>query len=317
MEKLRNDQLPLVTVFSTVYNAGKFAIEALESVRANSYPNIEHIIIDDFSKDDSVEIVQKWIDQNNYKCTFVKHGKNLGLCRSLNEILSIAKGKYAFGISDDLLMPEFIESSVNTLEEAGDDYCLCFCDSAVIDEQGNDLGIGYYSSHKISFDTLPKGYAFDAILKSNFVNSVGAMYRTQYVRDIGGYDESLYFEDWDINIRLLKKYKVTNVNRKLTKYRMRKNSMSTANNARYYESLLLICFKIYEFESAARKVLRKKITDFAEYYFKSAGDSKAIYQKAFLKTLNIKVLIFIFFRKLGLSYAFYTKLLPGKFKPRP
>src|SRR6188474_3378131 len=99
--------LPLVTVFSLVYNTGKYVIEAIESVKANNYPNIQHIIIDDCSYDGvSTELVSDWIKENNYNCTFIKHEKNQGICRTLNEILRLAKGKYIFGVSDDLIMPD-------------------------------------------------------------------------------------------------------------------------------------------------------------------------------------------------------------------
>jgi len=313
MEKLEEGRVPLVTVFTTLYNSGKFVVEALKSVQSNHYPNTEHIIIDDFSKDDSVKIVQNWIEQNNYKCIFIKHEKNVGLCKTLNEVLSLAKGKYIFGISDDLLTPEFITTSVNVLEAAGDDYCLSFCDSNVIDEESNDLGVGHYSSHNISFDALPKDEkVFEAIINGNFINAVGAMYRTQYLREVGGYDESLYFEDWDVNIRLLKKYKIKGIDKKLTKYRIRANSMSTIKSAKYYESLLLICFRIYKLETSDKNVLRKKIADFAEYYFKAAGDSNRLYIRAFFQTMNIKILVFIFLKWLGLSYVTFEKFLPKR-----
>lgn len=309
MKKSAEEELPLVTVFTLVYNTGNYVIDALESVRLNNYPNIQHIIIDDLSSDDSLKTVETWIDQNDYKCTFIKHRENRGVCKSLNEVLALATGKYMFGISDDLLMPEFIHTSVKELESAGEDYCLSFCDSDVIDEVGNALGIGHYNSHNISFDALPIEHPFSSIIQSNFINGVGAFYRTRCLREIGGYDESLYFEDWDINIRLLMKYKIKGINRKLTKYRRRKNSISETKNARYYESLILICFRILAIESSERVMLRRRIVDFVEYYFKAGGSSNRLYFKAFVQTINVKVLVFVFFKCLGISYETFEKFL--------
>ena len=300
---------PSVTVFSLVYNTGKYVVEALEAVKRNGYPNLQHIIIDDFSKDNSVQIVDEWIKLHNYDCVFVKHVANQGVCKTLNEVLRLSSGKFIFGISDDLINDNYIKTSVEILQNAGDDYCVAFCNSSVIDENGKDLGIDHYGSHGISMDNVPTEYAFESIIQSNFINGIGALYRRQYIEEVGGYDESLYFEDWDLHIRLLRKYKVKKIDQILTQYRRRSNSISTGTNYKYYESLILITIKLMNEKFAEPQLLKKNLIDFAEYYFRFGGRSGKIYRKVFNRSVHIKSFMFLIFSKLGINYNHYKKLV--------
>jgi glycosyltransferase involved in cell wall biosynthesis len=78
---LNDKDYPLVTVVTLIYNTNpKFVIEAIESVRANNYSNIQHIIIDDCSPDpEPKEVVKNWIQENNYSCEFYEHDENYGI----------------------------------------------------------------------------------------------------------------------------------------------------------------------------------------------------------------------------------------------
>lgn len=301
---MRYEPLPLVTPLTLVYNTGRYVIEALESVRANNYPNLQHIIIDDASKDDSVEIVKEWINKNEYPCIFIKHLENKGICKSLNEALELAKGRYVFGISDDLINNNYIRTSVEILEEAGEDYCLSFCDSNIINENGTDLG---YDHHEV-FRSLPSEYAFEDILKSNFINGIGALYRRRCLEEVGRYDETLYFEDWDIHIRLLKKYKVKKIDQKLTSYRQREESISSIKNCKYFESLLLICFKTIRITKINKKAIKRSIADYTAQYFMANGSSGTIYRRSFLSAVSVKTFIFWMLDFVGFSPKFYNRL---------
>ena len=71
-------ELPLVSVVTLMYNTGKYVVQTLESVKSQNYPNVYHIIVDDCSSDNSIELVEGWIKQNNYPCHFIKNEKNKG-----------------------------------------------------------------------------------------------------------------------------------------------------------------------------------------------------------------------------------------------
>ena len=305
---MAGEVLPLVTCFTLVYNTGPFVIEALKSVQANNYPNLNAVIIDDCSSDDSVRIVEDWIRENNYKCTFIKHEKNQGVCKSLNEVMTLAKGEYIFGVSDDLIGSNYIRTSLHAMTGAGSDYCLSYCNSNVVDEQGSLVADDYYAYNHFSFEKMPSGDAYREILLSNFINGIGAMYRRSYIDEVGRYDDSLFFEDWDLHIRLLKRYKVLKINQTLTAYRIRKNSISGGNNPRYYESLLLIAFKVLRLPESDKELLRTRITDHTEYYLKTGGNRLRIFWGSFLNAPRFKTLTFLVMRLTGLGYKTYRRM---------
>ena len=95
---------PLVTIISPCYNHSEFIIESLDSIRNQIYPNIEHIIIDDCSKDGSVLRIKEWISKHNYKCLFIQHNINKGISFTLNEGITLAKGEFI-----SILPNEFVQ----------------------------------------------------------------------------------------------------------------------------------------------------------------------------------------------------------------
>src|SRR6478672_5840202 len=104
---------PLVSVIALCYNHSRFVVECLESIRTQTYQPLHIILIDDQSKDNSVALIEEWIGTHHVTCTFIKHTTNKGICKSLNEGLSLARGKYISIIAtDDVWLPEKLEHQV-------------------------------------------------------------------------------------------------------------------------------------------------------------------------------------------------------------
>src|SRR5580704_6317104 len=98
---------PLVSVIALNHNQGKFLEETLDSVRNQTYKNIELIICDDCSTDDSTRKINKWIEQNNYKAKLIFNEQNLGVVKSSNRAIKQANGYYACFIAcDDIMLPD-------------------------------------------------------------------------------------------------------------------------------------------------------------------------------------------------------------------
>ncbi len=196
---------PLVTAFTLIYNTGDYVIEALNSIKANNYPKLEHIIVDDCSTDErSIQLVEKWIIENNYSCTFIKHETNKGVCSTLNEILSIAKGKYIFGCSDDIIMPERLFKQIEMLEASDDDVCAVYSKAYII----RDNKIRYdYLMGGCSEEFPPQGYVLDRLIDYNFMPAITVMVKTKCLHQMGGYDEYFAYEDYPMWLKLAEKYK--------------------------------------------------------------------------------------------------------------
>jgi glycosyltransferase involved in cell wall biosynthesis len=272
-----NNNYPLVTVFTLIYNTNpKFVIEAIESVRANNYPNLQHIIIDDCSPNPGPKkVVQEWIKKENYSCEFYEHEVNYGVCKTLNHVLELAKGKYIFGCSDDLILSDKIITEVEILEKLNDTYAATYSDATLIDEQNNPL-YGLFIQKYRSFHRLPEGNVYNILLEGNFLPVMAMLWKTDVIREVGGYDENLSYEDFDLHLRIFKKYKIKLINKKLAKYRIHSDSLMN-NLTDWNKDLLRIYYKHLDQRIARDKIQEivrivisgsTSITDLKKHYIK-------------------------------------------------
>lgn len=105
---------PLVTIGLPFYNPGKYIIKAIQSIYAQEYNNWELIIINDGSKDNAQEYVDRIRDP---RVKIINDGKNMGLPARLNQITELAEGKYIARMdADDIMHPRRIKSQVEYLE---------------------------------------------------------------------------------------------------------------------------------------------------------------------------------------------------------
>jgi glycosyltransferase involved in cell wall biosynthesis len=255
---LNDKDYPLVTVVTLIYNTNpKFVIEAIESVRANNYSNIQHIIIDDCSPDpEPKEVVKNWIQENNYSCEFYEHDENYGICRTLNHVLDLSKGKYLIGCCDDLLKNNAIPKMVQFFELASDDCKIVFGDIDTIDENNKILNNTFFSDK-----CNPNSYiSFEKYLKNECrFPTVGCMYKVKDLVEIGMYDERLRSEDYDMHLRLLKIGKATYVGNIAASYRRHSNQISQNFGVKYYDDRILILMKHFDAKGDTLKYIESKI----------------------------------------------------------
>lgn len=201
-ENVRED-IPLVSIVAICYNQSKYVIETLDSIIAQTYSNIQLIIIDDCSTDNSIEIINKWIRHCYINCDFVKHSKNLGISKSCNDGLQRVKGNYYQIIScDDIIFSDKIEKQVAQLERNGK-AAVIFSDAILMNEDSKWLyeGPRFIQRNRLIFETLGENIFYELISK-NFIPAPSVLIRTRMVNKIDNYDESISFEDWDLWLRL-------------------------------------------------------------------------------------------------------------------
>ncbi|MGH9940783.1 MAG: glycosyltransferase [Pyrinomonadaceae bacterium] len=202
-----NDTNPLVSVIALCYNQSRFVRECLESIRTQTYKNLELIILDDCSKDDSVAVIRNWIAEHDVKCVFIAHAENRGICKTLNEALSHASGKYVMAIAtDDVCLPDRIESHVRQMEALPEDVGVLYSDALRIDEDGNVLPKKYTEFITI-LSNPPTGDIFSKLLEQNFIPAPATLIRKACYDKVGLYDERLCYEDWDMWLRISQHYK--------------------------------------------------------------------------------------------------------------
>lgn len=206
---------PLVSVLTFPYNKNSYAIESIENLQKQTYKNIEHIIIDDNSKDDTVTMIQDWIDKHSYTCHFIVHEQNKGLCATFNEAIKLSKGKYITFLSDDLWTENRLADAVRIMEEMPANVQVYFSNIEQFDENFefkkksftdclHDNGYSETQQLDIQLNTykiIDKKTIQDLLFYVNPIFAPTLLIEKSIFDKIGMYDEQLFFEDYDFYFR--------------------------------------------------------------------------------------------------------------------
>jgi alpha-1,3-rhamnosyltransferase len=202
---------PLVSVIVPAYNHEKYVMESISSVLNQTYSNIQLIVVDDGSKDDTPKIIETL----NAKQQFIfEQQENMGLSKTLNKaITKYATGKYiALLASDDFWHPNKLSLQVNAME-ANADWGMV-CSKALIVNEASKI-VDRFS--EILF-TRNFGFAEIALGKA-LVLAPTTLIRKSVFESIGLFDEKLIIEDLDMWLRIASKFNIGFANEELAFYR--------------------------------------------------------------------------------------------------
>jgi len=315
---------PLVTVIAVCYNHSHFIVECLDSIRNQTHPNMQIIIMDDCSNDGSVKIIRNWIERYSIECRFIAHTQNQGLCRTLNEALELAQGKYISIIAtDDLWLPEKLAIQVDVLENLPDDVGVVYGDSWQITEEGELLPELLLKPYQEKYGSLPEGDIYSRLIEGDFIPALNPLTRRSCYNMVGHYDEHLSYEDWDMWLRIAQKFKFVFMPQVVTKYRHVSNSMTRTIHEkrtlpRYRSDFLIFSKHVNNpcLSQKQRKQLKKRLTNDAEilYQLNAPDRVKFLWQAAWL-TRSLRTSIICFFATFLPHYRlhrFQKKLLTWK-----
>lgn len=214
---------PIISVVIPIYNAEKYLDEAIQSILNQTYKNFEIIIINDGSTDKSLEIIEKY--QNQDERIIVISRENKGLIYSLNEGIEKSRGKYIARMdADDISLPKRFERQIEIMEKENID--ICGCHYFMINELGNYIDSAVVPLKPESFlnylcITTPVAHPSVMIKRDFFIQHHIKYGQTEYKN---AEDYSLWIEFWN------KKAKFGNVDEFLFKYRDFEESLSKKNN---------------------------------------------------------------------------------------
>lgn len=239
-----------VTVICTCYNHQNYVRQALQSVIDQTYPYVELIVIDNGSTDGSVEQVYSFIDPHP-SVRFIRNNSNVGLNRAFNQGLTLASGRYVIDLSaDDVLLPDRIAKQVACMEQLPNSYGVVFSNAAFIDALGRRTGTHYPVNEKGQATVqVPTGDVFRAILSSYFICTPTMLIRRSLLEQLGGYDESLSYEDFDFWVRSSRLCYYAYLDDVLTLKRQLPGSLSGQILKRHNHllpSTLIVCQKAFE-----------------------------------------------------------------------
>jgi glycosyltransferase involved in cell wall biosynthesis len=289
--------LPLVTIGVASYNNGKYIKETLNSILDQSYQNIEIVINEDCSKDNSLEVIRDWLinDNTNTNVKLLINEKNKGLCNSLNNIIKNSNGEFISLIaSDDKYLPDFVKNRVEYLKKTEQNIGMCYSKTYLINEKSERTGIE-------EREKWLNGDVFEdfCALNNSFLKPLTSMVKRDVYDTIGLYDENLLYEDLDFMFRLTQKYYVDFIDSIDTEYRVLEGSLGAQLNTteRGLESNSMIIRKNFGFSKIADKNLairlRKVAVNKRKMKINSWKDDFKIYLK-YMPTLRDKFYYYIF-----------------------
>ena len=206
---------PLVSVIALCYKHAAYVAEALHSIFNQTYANIEIIVVDDASQDDSVDIIKQTLRKSPFETKTVFLENNLGNCSAFNRGLALAQGKYIIDFAtDDILLPNRIEQQVNYFESLPEEYGVIYSDAEYFSGTQH-LGYAFKDQEKTPFS----GDVFSKVIDTFFIPAPTMMIKKKILDELSGYDEKLAYEDFDFWVRSSRNYHFGYQNKVLTKIR--------------------------------------------------------------------------------------------------
>lgn len=189
---------PTVSVCIPNYNYADFLEKAVESVLAQTWRDVEVIVIDDASTDDSVSRLARFRDK---RLRIYRNERRLGRAGNINRGFSLATGEYLAVVpSDAVLLPEALEKRVEVLEKYAE-AVLVHCGVLFIDEANRPMG---------QYLRFERAYVRSGIeelrelVRGNYIYPVSALMRTRCVKLVGGLEEGVApsHRDWHLFLRM-------------------------------------------------------------------------------------------------------------------
>ena len=251
---------PLVTVGVASFNNATYLRETLESIRNQTYPNVEVVIVDDASTDNSVAVARQWLtDYPAVRGRLIEHPVNRGVCRVCNEVVAAASGEFICIIgSDDIYLPDKLALQVPLLLAAPPEVGVITSRATFIDAHGAPR-------------VTPPGFApphprrvFVELLEVNFIAAMTTLVRRACFVNVGPYDERLIVEDWDMWLRLAREYEFLYTPEVTALYRIHDKSVMQSRQRQVMESAVALLYKQWGVNEAGNHIIIKHIDQLSE-----------------------------------------------------
>ena len=294
---------PLVSIVIPTYNHAPMLQRALATVVEQTYQNWNAIVVNNFSTDNTLEVVAAFNDPR-IQCVNFRNNGVIGASR--NEGIALATGKYvAFLDSDDTWFPTKLEKCVEILESGSDLVCHA---EYWIDESRKSRLVAYGPSEAATHHNL--------IYKGNRISTSATVVRTALLKEVHGFDvspELISTEDYDLWIRLAAKSdKFAFISEPLGEYHRHDNNVS-ANIEKHLAAELALLAKHFSANTRFENMVARRRRKALAYY--GAGRSLHRTRNHFLALQKYSRSLVIWPLSLRL-YAAVMLSLMGSFKPK-
>lgn len=282
---------PLVSIVVITYNSAKYVMETLESALSQTYRNVEIIISDDCSTDNTYDICKHYIDNKNIKqgrvrCILTKTHSNGGICANYNNGLRHARGEWIKYIAgDDILEPDCIEEFVRKSNATDHKLYVCnrqdFCASGLLRKSS-------YTEALFNGDSRRQERMIN---RGKFIISGPTLFiHRDTLISLGGFDEKYpYIEDYPIAMKFLKHgFNIGLLEKTMVRYRVYPESVSRADS-RFADSI----YRAYEDYGMASALRNRQYLIWWHEYVRRAVRNKqfntmVLYTLSALDVINVK-----------------------------
>ena len=250
-----HDRPPLVSVVVPSFNGARFVEATVDSVLAQTLDDLEVIVVDDGSSDDSVERLRRRlgaVGRDGPAWQLVSR-ENRGIPRTLNEGLGLARGRYfAYLDCDDVWEATRLERQVAALAEAGPGFVACFADGWIIDADGRRLG--RFGRH---FPYHGGDIYRDLLLIRFMPSSPTSLFVRERLVEAGSFDERRPKVDYDVWLRVARLGPVVYVPEPLGSWRRHEGNFSAADPDRMLGSCLSSLSAAFDSDPALAPLRRR------------------------------------------------------------
>lgn len=241
-----------IAIICIAYNHQDWIEETLESVKMQDYHSKELIIVDNGSEDDTKEIIKKWVNQSSGMLSVqtVFYEEMQPYCQLFNDMLSRSNSQFVIDLSgDDVLYPDHLSKSIEVLKKEPN-AAFVFSDAYILEMEGVVKTFYKRSISGELAEEIELGNIYESLIRSNKICSPTIVFNAPILIKEGGYDSSLHYEDFDIQLRLARKYQLLFSDHIGVLKRKHSNSLSASQYQRYQSKMLpstmAVCRKIQQ-----------------------------------------------------------------------
>ena len=185
----------MISIVIPLYNSMNYIEKTIRSCLSQSYRDLEIIVVDDCSDDQSAKIVQRIMSEDT-RVSYYCNEENLGVIKTINHGLKYCSGYYVIVLgNDDILNEKHIETYLEYIKKK--EYSFLYCSSDLIDENGVKFG-------ECKAENIEGHYS--KLARYNPINACGVMINYKYLKEVGFYPSNLGFRncgEWYLWIELL------------------------------------------------------------------------------------------------------------------
>lgn len=252
--------LPTVSVVTPAYNQGEFLRDTIESVLSQDYPNIEYVVLDDGSTDETPEILKEYGNRFIWESQ-----ENMGQTATINKGWGMTTGEIITWLnSDDTFYdPSSVRTGVEHLI-ANPDVGIVFGDSMFTEPDGTEIE-----------RTRPAGhftYENFVVNCENLISQPSAFIRREIVGKVGDLDPKYYyFMDWDFWLRAGIHYRIEHIDAVLSTYRLHAESKTVAQSKKAAPELVYMYEKYFAREDLTDEIREREAESMMNMCFTSGG----------------------------------------------